>query len=81
MGAHDSGQTVAVGHRDGGMAQRRGAQRQFLGMGGAAQEGEVGGDLKLGIDRTSHRRSRGGHGKTPCRYQRAARSGWYRPAR
>ncbi len=74
MGTHDSGQTVPVGHRDGGVPQRRGAQRQFLGMGGAAQESEVGGNLKLGIDRTGHRRIRIGHGKTPCRYQRAARS-------
>ena len=52
MGAHDSGQAVAVGHRDGGVTQRRGAQRQFLRMGGAAQESEVGGNLKLGIDRS-----------------------------
>ena len=34
------------------------------------------GDLKLGVNRTSYRRSRGGHGNTPCKYQRAVRSGW-----
>ena len=40
---------MAVGHPDGGDAEERRGGEQLLGMGGAAQEGEVGGDLQLGI--------------------------------
>jgi hypothetical protein len=40
---------MAVGHPDGGDAEERRGGEQLLGMGGAAQEGEVGGDLQLGV--------------------------------
>ena len=62
MGSHDAGQRVAVGDRDGTMAQVRGRLGQLLRVRGAAQEREVRGDLKLDV--IGHRR----HPKRPCRY-------------
>ena len=49
MGAHHPGQRIAVGDRDRVMAERRRRPRHLLGMRGAMQEGEIGGDLKLGV--------------------------------
>ena len=65
MAAHDAGKRVAVGDGDGVELKRLGRRHQFLGMGAAAQEGEIGGDVELGV---------AGHGEwphpnTPCRYQ------------
>ena len=47
--AHDAGNAVAVGDPDAGQAKTVRLPDQFLGIGGAAQEREVGGDGKLGI--------------------------------
>jgi hypothetical protein len=49
MGAHHAGHRVAVGNADAGKAEFLGAAYQFLRMGGAAQEREVGGDGELGV--------------------------------
>ena len=49
IGAHDAGKAVAVGDADGGKAERLGGRDHFGRMRAAAQEGEVGGDGKLGI--------------------------------
>ncbi len=51
IGAHHAGQRVAVGDADGGKPELRGTLHQLLRVGGAAQEGEVGGDGDLGIGR------------------------------
>ena len=65
MTAHDAGKRIAVGDGDGVETKSLGRRHQLLGMGAAAQEGEIGGDVELGV---------AGHGewrqpKTPCRYQ------------
>ena len=49
MSAHHAGQAVAVGDREGREAERRRGDRQLLRMRGAAQEGEIGGRLQLGV--------------------------------
>ena len=49
MAAHDAGKRVAVGDGDGVEPERLGRRHQFLGMGAAAQEGEIGGDVELGV--------------------------------
>src|SRR5262245_7557377 len=49
MRAHDAGQRVAVGDGDGLQAQRRRLPHQLLGMRAAAEETEIGRDLKLGV--------------------------------
>ncbi len=49
VGAHDAGKRIAVGDGEGPMAERGGGHRQLLGMRGAAQEGEIAGDLQLGV--------------------------------
>ena len=49
MAAHDAGERVAVGDGDGVELKRLGRRHQFLGMGAAAQEGEIGGDVELGV--------------------------------
>ncbi len=49
MGAHHAGERVAVGDGDGAVAELARAQHQLGRMRGAAQEGEIGGDLQLGI--------------------------------
>ena len=49
----DAGEAVAVGEREAGETQCLGLDDQLLGMRGAPQEAEVGGDLELGV---------GGHG-------------------
>ena len=73
MAAHDSGQGVAVAHRDAGKAQPRGLEGQFLRVRGAAQEREIRGDGQFGET---------GHANTPCRNQRGAEvSRPYRPSR
>ncbi len=64
VGAHDAGQGVAVGHGDGGVAERLGRLHQLPRARGAAQEGEAGRDRQLGIGRA--------HGSRPCMYQRGA---------
>ncbi len=56
MRAHHPGQRVAVGDGEGGVAERRGGHRQLLRMRAAAQEGEVAGDLQLGV--AGHRAAR-----------------------
>ena len=49
MAAHDAGKRVAVGDGDGVESKRLGRRHQLLGMGAAAQEGEIGGDVELGV--------------------------------
>src|SRR5438067_1187450 len=46
---HDAGKAVAVGNADGGKTEEIGGDDQFPGMRGPAQEGEIGGNRKLGI--------------------------------
>ena len=58
-GPHHARDGIAVGDGDGGKPEFRRAGHKLFGMRGAAQEGEVGGDAKLGI---------GGHRNTPCTY-------------
>ena len=64
MTAHDTGKRVDVSDGDGVETKSLGRRHQLLGMGAAAQEGEIGGDVELGV---AGRQSR--HPKTPCRYQ------------
>ena len=47
MGAHHARHRVAVGEADAVQPQRDGLRHQLLGMGGAAQEGEIAGDAEL----------------------------------
>ena len=63
MGADCAGKAVAVGDGDGVEPERARRRHQLLGMGAAAEEGEIGGDLDLGV---------AGHPKTPCRNQAGA---------
>ena len=49
VGADDAGERVAVGDGKGAQAQLPRLRHQLFGMGRAAQEGEVGRDLELGI--------------------------------
>ena len=65
MTAHDTGKRVDVGDGDGVETKSLGRRHQLLGMGAAAQEGEIGGDFELGVAGHGQRR----HPKTPCRYQ------------
>ena len=51
MGAHHAGKRVAVGDGDGREPERLGRRHQLLGMRAAAQEGEIGGDVELGVAR------------------------------
>src|SRR5215207_3154100 len=55
MGTHHSRQRIAVGDRDGAEAQMLRLGDELFGMRAAAQEGKIGGYLKLGI---------GGHWRT-----------------
>ena len=57
VGAHHAGERVAVGHRDRVQAERGSRPHQLPGMRGAAEEGEVGRHLELGIGR--------GHANSP----------------
>ena len=47
MGAHHARHRIAVGEADTIQPQRDGLRHQLLGMGGAAQEGEIAGDAEL----------------------------------
>ena len=47
MGAHHARHRIAVGEADPVQPQRDGLRHQLLGMGGAAQEGEIAGDAEL----------------------------------
>ncbi len=58
--AHDAGEAVPVGDRDGAMAEGRRAQHQLGRMRRPAQKREIGGDLQLGIAGPAIRRR--GHG-------------------
>ena len=58
MAADDAGKRVAVGDRDAGKPEPRRRRDQLLRMRAAAQEGEIGGDGKLGEG--GHGRARGG---------------------
>ena len=62
IGAHHTGQAVAVGDADGGIRQGIRLLDKFAGMRSAAQEGKIGGDGEFGI----------AHANRPCRYQRGA---------
>ncbi len=55
MRPHHARQRVAIGDRQGRVAQRRGLLDQLLGVRGAAQEGEVAQAMQFGV---SHRKSR-----------------------
>ena len=60
MGAHDTGERIAVGDRDGAVAQFERPGNQFLGMRGAFQEAEIARHLQFGI---------AAHAKSPCMNQ------------
>jgi hypothetical protein len=47
--ADDAGEGVAVGDGDGAVAELGGAEDHFVRVGGAAEEGEIGGDVELGV--------------------------------
>ena len=64
MRAHHAGKRVAVGDGDGREPERLCRRHQLLGVRAAAQEGEIGGDVELGVAR-----GEGHHPNTPCRYQ------------
>ncbi len=49
MGAHDVGKRVAVGDREGAVAEGGGLVDHLVGVGGPAEEGEVGGDGEFGV--------------------------------
>ena len=49
MGAHHAGQRVGVGDGDRLVTKRLGRRHQLFGMGAAAQEGEIRGDVELGV--------------------------------
>ena len=66
MGAHHASQRVGVGDGDGLVAKRLGRGDQLLGVRAAAQEGEVRGDVELGVA--------GHHANTPCRNQHGGSS-------
>ena len=65
-GAHDARHRVAVGKADCRKAEPPGGDRQLLGLGGAAQEGEIRLDAEFGIGD----RGDGVHAKSPCMNQR-----------
>jgi hypothetical protein len=48
-GPYDAGERVAVGQRDGAVAQLRRLADQLIGMRGPAQEAEIAGDLQFGV--------------------------------
>ena len=90
MGAHDPCQGVAVGERQGAVAQGMRPLHQFLRLGGAAQEREVAGDLEFRVaarpgSRASPHAAAGearrgvapgrAHAKNPCRNQRGGTAG------
>ena len=52
MGAHHARHRIAVGEADPVQPQRDGLRHQLLGMGGAAQEGEIAGDAE--VDEPGH---------------------------
>jgi hypothetical protein len=65
MSAYHAGKRVAIGDGDRRKLERSCRGHQLFGMGGPAQEGEIGGDVEFGI---------AGHGKcpqpkTPCMNQ------------
>ena len=62
MGAHHTGKRVRVGDGNGLMAERLRRCHQLFGVGAAAQESEVRGDIELGITGWDHP-------NTPCRNQ------------
>ena len=90
VGAHDPRQGVAVGERQGAVAQRMRPLHKLLGLGGAAQEREVAGDLEFRVAARPGRRAsvyaaageaRRGvapgpvHAKNPCRNHRGGAAG------
>ncbi len=76
MGADHARQSVAVGHRDRLMPQRRRLGRQLIRMRAAAQKTEIAGDLKLSVG-SGHDH----HANRPCRNQRGAAAGFGRTSR
>ena len=60
MRAHDAGEAVMVGDRDGTMAEGRRGHHQLGRMRRPAQKREIGGDLQLGVSRREIRQR--GHG-------------------
>ena len=71
VGADHTGKRVLVCDRDRRVAERFRRRHQLFGVGTAAQEGEIGGDVEFGIAGGRHGR---GHGNTPCRNQRGRSS-------
>ena len=71
-GPHHAGHAVAVGDPQGLQPQGGGGLRQFLGVRGGAQEGEVAGRRQLGV---------AAHPNRPCSHQRTGRSWSCRPER
>ena len=55
VGAHHAGKRVAVGDGDGRKSKRARRRHQLLAMRAAAQEGEIGSDVELGIADHCHR--------------------------
>ena len=64
MRAHHAGKRVAVGDGDCRKPKRLCRRHQLLGMRAATQEGEIGGDVELGVARGEAH-----HPNTPCRNQ------------
>ena len=62
VGAHHARQGVAVGEREGAVAELRSPLDHLLGVGGTPQKGEVAGDLELGVGGRGERRP----GTDPC---------------
>src|SRR6478736_6032966 len=62
--AHHTGKRVAVGDGDCREPKRLRRRHQFLGVRASAQEGEIGGDVELGVAGGERH-----HPNTPCRYQ------------
>ena len=84
MGAHDTGQRIAVGDGDGRQPQFGRPRHQFLGVRGPGQEGEVRGDAKFRIGGRGHpARPSSSCPKYPRRRQQAVQPvqgrGWRAP--
>ena len=62
--AHNAGKRIAVGDGDCRKPKRLCRRHQLLGMRAATQEGEIGGDVELGVARGEAH-----HPNTPCRNQ------------
>ena len=76
MGAHDAGDRIAIGDRDGPVAELRRGLDQLFGMGGPAQEAEIAGHLQFGVVHAQSLMCQITHAKSPCRYQAGFGLGW-----